>query len=419
MENVFKKDRILTVDALRGIALLGILLAHMCFWYNGGPLPEEIFKRYSDPGSTVVSILNEVLISGKFFAFFSFLFGLSFYLQMSRKAQQDNFVLRYGWRIALMGIIGLIHHAFWRGDILSIYAPLGFILLLARKWNNRWILFTGIFFAANIPLVLIETVRLLTPGTTGMPGQGVPANYEAESRAFYAIYTGNSWISLWKDNLRNLSDKFNFQFNSGRIYITFGFFLLGMYFGRQNWFNRMAIAAPVFRKIKKNLFWLALVCLLLALGMFAANELFKLNWQQNRTVGLFFGILYNLFNGALVMIYITGFSLLLQKNSWQTFGSWFASIGKMALTCYLSQTLLGLLLFYGVGLGLVGKTHPALNWLMGILFFVVQVVFCRWWLKKYQYGPVEWIWRSATYFRFYPIRVRTAAPLSENQSKTA
>jgi len=419
MEHLVKKDRILTVDALRGIALLGILLAHMCFWYNAGPLPEEIFKRYSDAGSTLVNILNEVLISGKFFAFFSFLFGLSFYLQMSRNAQQKHFVFRYGWRIAIMGIIGLIHHAFWRGDILSIYAPLGFILLLTRKWSNRWVLFTGIFFAANIPLVLIEIIKLLTPGTTGMPGQSAPANYEAESKAFYAIYTGQSWIDLWKHNLRNLSDKFSFQFNSGRIYITFGFFLLGMYFGRQNWFRRMANSVPVFRKICRKMFWLALACLLVALSLFGANELFQLNWQQNRTVGLIFGIIYNLFNGALVMVYITGFALLLQKNSWQTVGSWFAPIGKMALTCYLSQTIFGLGLFYGVGLGLVGHTHPALNWLLGILFFIAQVVFCRWWLKHYQYGPVEWLWRSATYFRFYPIRLQPAERLSESQSETA
>lgn len=419
MEELMKRDRILTVDALRGIALLGILLAHMCFWYNAGPLPEEIFRRYSDAGSTVISILNEILISGKFFAFFSFLFGLSFYLQMSRKAKEGNFVFRYGWRIAIMGIIGLIHHAFWRGDILSIYAPLGFILLLTRKWNNRWILFTGIFFAANIPLVLIETIKLFTPGTTGMPGQPDLTNFEAQSKAFLAIYTGNNWINLWKDNLSNLPEKFNFQFNSGRIYITFGFFLLGMYFGRQNWFSRMSNAVPVFRKILKKMFWLALTCLLLALSMFAVNELFKLNWQQNRTVSLIFGIILSLFNGALVMVYITGFALLLQKNSWQALGSWFAAVGKMALTCYLSQTIFGLVLFYGVGFGLVGHTHPALNWLLGTVFFALQVVFCSWWLRRYQYGPVEWFWRSATYFRFFPIRLQPAERLSESQSETA
>lgn len=77
-------QRIITVDALRGIALFGILLAHMCFWYNAGPLPGELYGKYTGIGNQVVSTLNDVLISGKFFAFFSFLFGLSFYLQMER-----------------------------------------------------------------------------------------------------------------------------------------------------------------------------------------------------------------------------------------------------------------------------------------------------------------------------------------------
>ena len=95
MQNTSGSQRIITVDALRGFALLGILLAHMIYWYTAGPLPGSLYGKYGDPASNIISILNEVLISGKFFAFFSFLFGLSFYLQMqSMEKRQDNFVLR-------------------------------------------------------------------------------------------------------------------------------------------------------------------------------------------------------------------------------------------------------------------------------------------------------------------------------------
>ena len=154
----------------------------------------------------------------------------------------------------------------------------------------------------------------------------------------------------------------------------------------------------------KRCAWVAFILLLIAIGIIVSNEVFKLGWQESRTVGFFFGILYDTFNAALVMVYVTGFSLLLNKASWVRISGWFASIGKLALTCYLSQTILGIWLFYGVGLGLVGKTAPWLNWLMAIGFFVLQVLFSSWWLKRFYYGPVEWLWRSATYFRFYPMR---------------
>eukprot|EP01136_Pigoraptor_vietnamica_P033223 Opistho-1_new@95884 len=162
--------RIITVDVLRGFALFGILLAHMIFWYSAGPLPGEIFNKYKDIGSQVMPVINDIFISGKFFAFFSFLFGLSFYLQMqSMEKRNDNFVLRYAWRITLLGLIGVVHHAFWRGDILSIYAPLGFLLLPMRTWNNRIILVLGILFALNVPGKLIEVVKFLSTAPTAPP----------------------------------------------------------------------------------------------------------------------------------------------------------------------------------------------------------------------------------------------------------
>lgn len=404
MQNLSSPQRIQTVDALRGMALLGILLAHMVYWYNAGPLPGELYGKFNGIGSQVVSILNDILISGKFFAFFSCLFGLSFYLQMNSMAiKSQDFVWRFAWRILVMGMIGLIHHAFWRGDILSIYAPLGLLLLLTRKWSDRWVLIIGILFAFNIPHKLIELVHLLQP--VGNAPKVLPSNqYDQDAKAFYAIVKGNSWVNIWVDNLKNVETKFDFQFNSGRIYITFGFFLLGMYLGRLNWLNNINDSLPRFKAMMKKGLWVCLALLLTGLGIILSNEIFKLGWQENRMVGFLFNILYDAFNAVLVIVYITGFSILLNKKSWTTVSGWFAAIGKMALTSYLTQTLFGLLLFFGVGLGLTGKTAPWLNWLIGFAFFSIQVMLSKWWLKHYQYGPIEWFWRSVTYFKWFPMK---------------
>jgi len=405
MQPAALQPRIITVDALRGFALLGILLAHMIYWYTAGPLPGDLFNKYHDIGSGIVSIMNELLISGKFFAFFSFLFGLSFFLQMqSMEKRQDNFVLRYGWPIALLGIIGLCHHAFWRGDILSIYAPLGFLLLPMRKMSSKAILAIGILFAINMPGKIIEVIKFLTATPHPAAAASNPVDFDAEGKAYYHIVSQADWLALWKDNWINLSTKFRFQLDSGRIFITFGFFLLGMYTGRRRWFETPEESRATIKKICRKAGWIVLITLAIALSIFGANGIFKLGWEQNRIVGFIFSIFYDIHSAALVCFYVSGLTLLMYRVRWQKILYPLASVGKLALTCYLMQTFLGLLLFYYVGLGLVGQTPPWLNWLIGIGYFLLQVIISKWWLTRFNYGPVEWLWRSATFFRWYPMK---------------
>lgn len=403
------KQRIITVDALRGFALLGILLAHMIYWYNAGPLPGSIFEKHNDTASGILGIVNEILISGKFFAFFSFLFGLSFFLQMNSMEESGRpFVWRYAWRITIMGIIGLMHHAFWRGDILSIYAPLGFILLPMRKLSNKAVLIIGILLAINLPSLLMQLpglIEQLTATTPPPPPPSGPPPGPDPSQAFFkAVYQSDIW-SMMKNNILSIGEKFDFQFGSGRIYVTLGFFLLGMYSGRKGWFamNQEELK-PIFRKIKNRAGWMVLITLICGLGMFGLNEAFKLGWQQSQVAGYIFGIFYNVNNASLVVFYVTGITLLMNRKFWQNILYPLAPVGKMALTSYLMQTALGLILFFGFGFGLVGVTPPWLNWLIAIAFFILQAIACKWWFKKFNFGPVEWLWRTATYFKIQPFR---------------
>jgi uncharacterized protein len=407
MQTMSTSQRIITVDALRGFALLGILLAHMIYWYTAGPLPGSLFGKYNDVASGIISVLNEVLVSGKFFAFFSFLFGLSFYLQMqSMEKRNDNFVLRYGWRIAILGMIGLVHHAFWQGDILSIYAPLGFILLPLRKLGNKWILVLGILFAVNLPGLIIEVIRFLTEVNTPPPANAPQFDPEAAGKEYYRIITEAGFPELWRYNLARLSTKFQFQLDSGRIFITFGFFLLGMYTGHKQWFETPETARSIWKKICRCSAWLALGTLLVAVAMFVSNEVFKLGWQQSRTIGIIFSVIQNVNSAALVCLYVAGLTLLMYRVRWQKLLFPLASVGKLALTCYLGQTFFGLLLFYHVGFGAIGQTAPWLNWLIGIAYFLIQVILSRLWLKYFYYGPLEWAWRSLTFFQRYRFRRR-------------
>ena len=129
-------ERIQLIDGLRGFALFGILIAHITYWFNAGPIPNQIFEKFNDIGFQIASTFEVILISGKFYTFFSFLFGLSFALQMSSKSFTIG---RFAWRLVILGLIGIIHSLHWRGDILSIYFVVGFVMILFRNSSDFFV----------------------------------------------------------------------------------------------------------------------------------------------------------------------------------------------------------------------------------------------------------------------------------------
>ncbi len=401
--SIITRQRIIPVDALRGFALLGILFSHFIYWYSGAGLPQEVYTKFNDAGSNIASIINGVLISGKFFTFFSFLFGLSFYLQMdSLKKRNEGFVVRYLWRLIILGVIGLIHHAIWRGDILSIYVPLGFILLMIKNISNRLLLIIAFLLILNAPVRIIEIVHLFEQKSVATALTAPPADDEAQR--YYDIIKSGSVKAMLIDNWKALNSKFGFQFGSGRIYITLGFFMLGMYVGRKKWFENPAEAKSFIKRICKISGWVSLGIILFMVGIFIANSTLQLGLETNKYINILFSFLFDTANSSLTIFYLAGLTMLMYRIRWQKIFYPFAPVGKMALTVYVSQTLFGLLLFYNFGFNLFLKISPGINMLLVIPVFIIQLFLCRWWLKYFNYGPIEWLWRSLTFFTWYPLR---------------
>lgn len=407
-------NRIVTVDALRGFALLGIIYAHFIFWYSGAGLPQQVYEKFNDVGSITVSVISGIFVTGKFFTFFSFLFGLSFYLQMqSLQKKETSFALRYAWRLAILGVIGLIHHALWQGDILSIYVPLGFILLFVRNISNRSLLIIAILLVCNVPARIIDIIHFFTQK---QPATNIPPPADNTAQRYYDMIKSGSFIDMLKNNWKGLSTKFAFQFDSGRIYITLGFFMLGMYVGRKKWFENLSDVKPTIKRICKFSGFITLAPIVIAISLFAANQALKLGWENNRAMLFLFNFLMDFASTAMTIFYLSGLTMLMYRVRWKKWLFPLSYVGKMALTSYVSQTLFGLLLFYHFGLGLFLKTSPAINILISIGVYIIQALFARWWLSLYNYGPVEWLWRSLTFFRWQPMKKlqKTADQLATN-----
>ena len=402
------KERIITVDALRGFALFGIMLAHFIFWYTAGPLPQDLYGKYTDAGSTVAKYFTDIFVSGKFFAFFSFLFGLSFYLQTGEPGEnKGRAASRFAWRITLLLLIGMVHHTFWQGDILSIYAPLGFLLLLARRLSTKWALIIALLLIVNLPGKIVAVADLLSPAGSGQAGP----DFAAMGAEYDVVIRSKSWLQIFSFNLQNLPNKFDFQIQSGRLYMTMGFFLIGMLIGRKKWFEKGEENRPAWRKLCKRSAAVSSICLAVGLGLIISNEIGKLGLEQNRAIGFLFNILFDVFSASLVLFYISGITLLTFRKSWFRFFNALVPVGKLALTTYLTQTAVGLLLFWGIGFGLYGKTSQGLNYVMAISLFALQVVFSKWWLRHWQYGIAEWLWRSATMLAWQPLRRQKTQPV--------
>ncbi len=393
-------QRLITIDILRGFALFGILFVHILYWHTAGPLPEHVFDKISDRASEISSYISNNFFFGKFFAIFSFLFGIGFYLQMkSTQREGANFIRRYSWRLFLLFAIGFVHTIFWIGDILTGYALRGYILLAMRKLKDRTVLILGFILASNIlSKVFIAAAHFLSG-----PENGNAAS-EGLAESYYQMVRNGSWFDMFSFNFNMIDDKYNYLFFSGRFFMTLGYFLLGMYVARKGWFIDVLKNIKIFKQTFAASVIVAIITVLAIFALELVERYIAPGITDNSSFMFVFSFNYEIQTMAMVFAYISGIILLFRTKFWQKKLTILAPLGRMALTNYLLQTVLGLVLFYNIGFGLFTETSPFVNIIIGSLFFLIQIIFSRWWLTQFNYGPVEWLWRSGTLLRWQKLK---------------
>ena len=362
-----QKDRITTLDALRGFALLGVLITNMLQGYS----------FVNTRADEVVATLIRAFAEGSFFPMFSFLFGLGFALQL-RKGEAA--LPRFRRRLAILLGIGLVHLLLvWSGDILFTYAVLGFILILFRNTKDRTLLTSAFFMWLFTVLVLVLLASDdLIPGVK--PGEGVaPA--------------GDTYLSALAGRLGNFpNDLINLLFIGWDV---LALFLVGYFVGRKG-------VRDVLEN-KRFLRRILVTCVLLA----APFTLWLLGFIPTfQGASWMYGLEY-LFAGPLIAFaYLAGLSLF--RDSLEGFLKPFVPVGQMALSNYLGQSVICTTLFYPYAFNLWGLGIAA-TLPIALAIFAFQILFSRWWLRHYRFGPAEWVWRSLTYGQLQPLRRGGAA----------
>lgn len=378
--------RIDVADVLRGIALAGIVLIHCIEHFNfySFPAPASEFMAKLDQG-----IWDTVffLLAGKMYAIFATMFGLSFFIQHDNQAQQGkDFRLRFAWRLVLLFCFGLFDLCFYNGDILTVYAVCGFFVIPLIRASNKVL---GIIFALLIiqPIELIYIIGALfnpelTPLNLGS-GQYFGTMMPAQAN-------GTFFEALWASLSCGLPCNFLWAIENGRLTQTIYLFIVGIYIGRRRLFYNEGDNLKTWKKV---LLWATVGFAVL----WPAYEYLPA-MADNRTIAKSLNVMLNMWkNFAMMLMIVSGIVLLFYQTKAKKSLMAFSYFGRMSMSNYIIQAILGSFLFYGWGLALHLTCRHTVSFLIGIGMLIVQMVFSYYWFRNHKRGPLEAIWRKLTW----------------------
>ena len=394
-------ERSRLLDSLRGYALLGILTANMVSFIGFYFIPDEAREalalgRLDD----LAEFLLEWLIVGKFYSIFSLLFGIGFAIQLGRLQQRGEGVPRYLRRLGILLLIGLAHlYLLWLGDIVTLYAVMGAVLLLFRNVGDK----TLLRWAVALWLIPVAWSAAIHFGEF-RPAKAIFAHADATFVAMGFDLTQGP-LPFFRDaplidHLR--AHRAEVFFRLGRLVYemrftkVLGMFLIGLWVGRRAVYANLDQYRPLLKRV-------ATFGLGLGLPLAAAKAYLTMTAEDRPVYDFAAECLYVLSTPTLALGYTAGL-VLLWANGRRGLLAWCAPAGQMALTNYLMQTLLMSIFFFGWGFGQIGKYGLIFIYPFSLALFGVQLAYSRWWLSRFRFGPVEWLWRTLTYGNLQPMQ---------------
>jgi uncharacterized protein len=402
------EERADILDILRAFALLGICMA------NAGYFSLYIFQKpvttQALPTATAdrwLSWFHFAFIDGKFYSLFSLLFGIGFSIIFLRNKQAGrNGLAVFYRRLIILLLFGLCHSLLlWDGDILMFYALTGMLLPLFRNCSDRTLLILTI--ALLLSPLLFDLIKVITDGRWNISRPFLLQALATDKKAGITDDNIDSWLMQHRsyNDLLTWSRSgtwWNWQLrlDSNRIPKVLGMFTLGLYVGRKKMYINLETYRSLFRKIQRWGFALGIPT-----GI--AHAWFEFDHQAlPAPMGLLDTLSYALNVVPLSLAYTSTIVLWYMNKRNIFFLQFIKPAGRMALTNYIMQTVLGIIIYYGIGLGLGTRVGPAIFLPAAIVIFMLQVIYSNWWFRHFSYGPLEWIWRMLTYGRWLAIKKR-------------
>lgn len=405
---VLPDERINVLDALRGFAIFGIFIINIRVFTGYSYMLDEAKSGLLLSGwNSAFDWLHTVFFGGKFYTLFSLLFGIGFAIQFIRASSTDrSFKLHFSRRLFFLLLIGIVHlWGIWFSDILVIYALCGYLLLFFKEFSNRALLWTA-FLILLLPGLHAWYLNFAGGGYTNWLYQqlseawasvGLPQASEEydtfQMRDVVEIVQSESWATVFSFNYVGPLLRVYMVALDGRLFKVLAVFVIGLWTGRKLMLHKLHEQTSFLKKI---------VLVGFAVGL-PLNFLYGMDNPTKFTDSSFilvkdamapFGYV------SLTAAYVASFMLLYLTRLRSLMTSLFNAVGKTALSNYILQSIIGILLFYEVGLGLGEKLGAAHLTLAAVLIFSFQIVMSKMWLNWYRYGPLEWFWRVLTYGRY-------------------
>lgn len=393
--------RFVVLDALRGFALIGICMANFPEFSLYTFQPAEVASAMPlAAADRVTRFLLYLFVDGKFYTLFSLLFGLGFSIILSNAHRRGNSGLPVFYRrMTVLAMIGALHLMFvWSGDILLLYALLGMVLPLFRNASGRVLLMASAF-CLLLPVVIDLSVEL-----AGISLSAPVVDAQWRVCADYGITRDN--FGYWLRDAESYGQVFQFLLqgalvrvqelvDGNRYFKVLGLFLMGFYIGRSRIYADIAANGRLLRRVAAYGF---------AIGL-PLSCLYALDCMAGYRFGMtVHTVAYTVSVYPLGFAYAAAFCLLYERQPRLALWRWLAAPGRMALTNYIGQSVMGAALFYGIGLGWGAGVGLLDTEVIVVAVLAVQAVFSHVWLGFFRFGPLEWLWRMLTYGKYFALR---------------
>lgn len=377
--------RVDVADVLRGFAVMAIILLHSI----------EHFNFYSFPDTSGqpqwLNFTDKAIWDGLFFAFgskaygiFALLFGFSFFIQDDNQLIRGNdFRLRFSWRLLCLFIIGQFDALFFTGEILVLYALVGVILVLTCRLSTKTLVFLGILFILQ-PICIYQMVRAGIDPTYEIvkinSGPFWAATMEAQTNG---TFIEMAKVNLWEGQLASLA----WAWEHGRLFQTAGLFIFGMLIGRSGWFKKEFLSKWGRVLAAAIIIYFPLTGILNMMPKYVDNQNFLTPFNI---------LLSSLTNLCLMMMWVVGILFAYYRTELLSSRlSLLIPYGRMSMTNYVTQGIIGSALYYHWGLQLQMGISGSV--LIGAVIFLIQWSCCRWWFRSHSHGPLEYFWKKVTW----------------------
>jgi len=380
-------NRIDVADALRGFSILGIVLLHSIEHFN--------FYVYPDVTSNWLKFTDTIIwdslfftFGGKAYAIFAMLFGFSFFIQNNNQAEKGvDFRPRFAWRLVLLFIWGNLNAIFFTAEVLVLFALMGFLMIPLSSLKNK-------------PLLIIAAICIIQPVEWGKviyalanPDYEIGKSLDSAYWAFTieaqknANFLEMAKVNLWYGQLASLA----WAWENGRCFQVIALFIFGFLIGRTKFFTYSEKNLSLWGKILV----VSIICFFPLYGLTSIIPGFIENKAVLKPLMLIIQSLAKFsFMCFLTSLVVLAFYTTTKGKKWL---QKLIPIGKMSLTAYITQSVIGSFIFYNWGLGLYDELGITYSVMVGIGIFLIQYIFANWWMKKYRHGPLEYIWKKATW----------------------